>query len=233
MDKRSLENTVVDEILSQAFAEAAEREFENIEKVYREDVLSEKYLKIEKRAYEKYARRGQGRKASMLTLKRVAGIAVAIIALSAILLSIPTVRAGFAQLIRQTFDGYAVMKDDIEPIATEGEFKDYAIEYIPEGFRLDVNGSKNPRTMKFVSEGGGSFTIKAYSKGNFQFTHDTDHSVIEDVKINGNSGFLCYTELSEDYVLVWADDKKDFLIMGNIPREEILKIAKSVKYIGE
>ena len=193
--------------------------------------MSEKYLKIEKRAYEKYARRGQGRKASMLTLKRVAGIAVAIIALSAILLSIPTVRAGFAQLIRPSLND--VSSSYIEPIATEGEFKDYAIEYIPEGFRLDVNGSKNPRTMKFVSEGGGSFTIKAYSKGNFQFTHDTDHSVIEDVKINGNSGFLCYTELSEDYVLVWADDKKDFLIMGNIPREEILKIAKSVKYIGE
>ncbi len=233
MDKKSLENVAVNEILAQAFTEAALKEFEDIEEVSIKDVLSEKNLKIEKQAYKKYERSKHPKIANMSILKKVAGFVIVLGVISAIMFSIPTVRAGFVQLVSKAFDGFVVIKTDNEENASHSVFTDYALNYIPEGFTIDQNGSKNPRAISFVSEEGGRFTLKAYTKGNFQFVHDTDQSVIEEVEISGNVGYLCYSEFAEDTALVWSDERKEFLLIGNISHKELLKIAKYLRYLGE
>ena len=234
MDKKKLENTMVDEILSQAFLEAAEREFENIEHVSPEDILTERQMKVERRAYEIYERSRQKKRISRIRVKRVACFLIVLVVASALLFSVPTVRAGFLQLVNRIFSGYTLIETDGKNDDGIVVFKNYMLDYIPKGFVVDENNVSNRRAFVFVSlTGEKSFNIKCYSKDNFTFHHDNEQSIIEEVFINGNIGYYSYTENDENAFLNWSDEVSHFVITGNISKEEMIKIAENLKYLVE
>lgn len=227
MKNKKLENSLVDEIISQAFTDAAEEDFEEIEPITLDAAWPEKNIKIERRAYDRIRRKGHTASAA---LKAVACLAIVIVVAAAFVFSVPTVRAGFLQLIDRIFSGYTNIeiagKDQEDQII----LSDYIFEYIPNGFRLDENKTANNRNLSFVSDANGkSFTIKYYSSEKFLIQYDNEHSIIENILINGYSAYYCYNNYEENAILSWSDDSCTFIISGNISKEEMIKIASEIK----
>lgn len=230
MDKKKIENTVVDEILTQAFREAAEKEFETIEPVSPEDILTEHQMKIERRAYETYERSKQKKRISTNALKTVACFIIAIVAVSVLLFSVPTVRAGFLQLINRVFSEYTLIETDGK--SDEVVIYNFSLKYVPKGFVAEDNSGANRRTISFVSETGGeSFNIRCYSKDSFTFHHDNEQAIIEDVEINGLAGYYCFSEGDSVGFLSWSDEIHSFVMTGSISKQEMIKIAENMKYL--
>lgn len=230
MKNKKLENSLVDEIISQAFTDAAEEDFEEIEPITLDAAWPEKNIKIERRAYDRLRRKGHTASAA---LKAVACLAIVIVVAAAFVFSVPTVRAGFLQLIDRIFVGYTLIENDGQ---TDEEviFNDYLFKYIPEGFVQNRNNISNKMAITFVSESDGkSYTVKCYPKDSFSFRHDNDHSVIEETRINGNIGYYCFTENDEFAFLSWNNESYSFIISGNIAKEEMIKIAENMKYLLE
>ena len=110
MNKRSRDDIIFDTILEQAFNDAAEARFNEIEKECPKNTqLSEKHKKIERKAYQKYTQRNRSVSLSsrLKPFNKVAACFVAVLLSGVIMVfSVPTVRAGFNNFIISVFDKY-------------------------------------------------------------------------------------------------------------------------------
>ena len=227
MKNKKLENSLVDEIISQAFTDAAEEDFEEIEPITLDAAWPEKNIKIERRAYDRLRRKGHTASAA---LKAVACLAIVIVVAAAFVFSVPTVRAGFLQLIDRIFDGYTNIEIDGKKFDEHIILNEYVFDYIPEGFKLDKDISSNNEKLVFISETEGrSFSIKCYSSENFLIQYDNEQSIIEEVSINGVRAFYCHNDNEEKNILSWSDGGSFFVISGNISKQEMLRIAENIK----
>ena len=105
-----------------------------METVYPEDILSERQMKVERRAYEMYERSRQKKRITQIRVKRVACFLITIVLISTLLFSVPKVRAGILQLVNRIFAGYTTIDADGGPSGDSVVFKEYMLNYIPENF---------------------------------------------------------------------------------------------------
>ena len=100
------------------------------------------------------------------------------------------------------------------------------LNYIPEGFVLEdsFNGQQSI-TLSF-KKGEDYFYISSDDiKTNFSI--DTENGTAEKTKVNDFEAV--YTTNSNTNALIWHDDERSYMILGNISKDEIFKIAKGLK----
>ena len=101
-----------------------------------------------------------------------------------------------------------------------------ALEYIPEGFKLELNNSTD-KTVYL------QFTNKDYyfdiivNRIDGRTSMDTENGIAETIDVNGVDGV--YTSNENINSLIWHNDDYSFRVIGNIQKEELIKIANNVK----
>ena len=106
---------------------------------------------------------------------------------------------------------------------------------MPEGFEL-VGAEQDifDKTMAFESIREGAYlVIDVSSNENFVIDQDTEHTVIEEIKIGHYQGYIAISTSDNSCRLVWQteDHLIDIHADNYQNREELIKIAENMKYI--
>ena len=234
MNKRSRDDIIFDTILEQAFNDAAEARFNEIEKECPKDTqLSEKHKKIERKAYQRYTQRNRSVSLSsrLKPFHKVAACFVAVLLAGVIMVfSVPTVRADFCNLVISVFEKYisfgSVISDSVYSIETdEYIFKNIPVEYKQTDFD-DFIGISYTFTNKVNDS---YFTISYSPTNSTSIHHDNEHTSIVQHSITGNIAYLIKPENTDWIELIWNDGDNTFSILGNLSEKMILEIAKNIE----
>ncbi len=113
----------------------------------------------------------------------------------------------------------------------------YSDHYVPDGFEMD-NAQKFERAENFLhvyssKEAEESYTVRcSIIQPGQQSLFDNEHTVYETVRVGEADGVLG-TSSGEDgqqvYTLNWESNGIAHTVMGDIPYDEIIKIAESIR----
>lgn len=234
MNKRSRDDIIFDTILEQAFNDAAEARFNEIEKECPKNTqLSEKHKKIERKAYQKYTQRNRSVSLSsrLKPFHKVAACFVAVLLAGAIIVfSVPTVRADFYNLIVSVFEKY-VSFDSVAALSDNSlETTEYIFEFIPAEYEQTDYYKTNGVTYTFQNRVEDKyFTISYHPNNSTSIHYDNEYSTMSQHSVSGNIAYLIVPEDDTIIELIWNDGNKLFTISGDISEELIFKIAENIK----
>jgi len=233
MNKRSRDDIIFDTILEQAFNDAAEVRFNEIEKECPKNTqLSEKHKKIEQKAYQKYTQRNRSVSLSsrLKPFHKVAACFVAVLLAGVIMVfSVPTVRAGFNNFIISVFDKYISLDSYNTNNNSSIETIDYTFDFIPEGYEEVEFTDLEKISYTFQSTFDESyFKISYYPSAHTSISFDNEYSKITECTINGYTGHWVKYDISPVITLVWNDGDNIFKINGTVSEEIIAEIARNI-----
>jgi putative lipase involved disintegration of autophagic bodies len=191
------------------------------------DTWVEEYIKKEEKKEKKTKLikniKKQSKRAAIILLIIIAGISTLIFTVEAIRVRV------FNYFIERNerYTEIRVEENEIETPELDWE-NYYQPTYMTEGYYFESE------------EDGGLIKILNYSDGKNQIIItqtnnsagiqiDTEDATTENIKINGNEGFLTIKE--DRSIIFWHNEEKSFTITGNIKKEEIVKIAESTEKI--
>lgn len=102
-----------------------------------------------------------------------------------------------------------------------------SVGYVPEGFELESEEFKSKCGVSVYTSTNNYFTVYKYpssTKVNF----DTENTNVE--KISISSKIYTYSSKELDIgCVIWTQNDYIFIIEGHLPKEELLKIAETIK----
>ncbi len=103
---------------------------------------------------------------------------------------------------------------------------DIVLEYLPSGFVLDSTRNQGKSAyIEFSSEN--KYICLSIRDAETITNVDTEKAGAELLMVNDIEVFI--SQKNDAYILSWNDNLKAFEMMGNIEREEIIKIAENIK----
>lgn len=107
----------------------------------------------------------------------------------------------------------------------------YAPEYIPESYAYSNSEYFGEIKIIFYSDTSGKEIQFSQTPLKPEYQIDTEDAVVKEVLIKGEKGFLAQKEGL--LTLIWMTDEITFHIVGEMERDEIIKIAESLKYFSK
>jgi len=112
---------------------------------------------------------------------------------------------------------------------TQGGFysnDDILFEYIPKGFELTKNLSNESSIYLKFKNDNLYFTL-TLNNIDGKSSIDTENGLVQNLNINRCEAF--YSTNNNINALIWHNDKFSFKIIGNISKDEIIRIAENIK----
>ena len=102
------------------------------------------------------------------------------------------------------------------------------VGYIPEGFELvDKQTSSKSIVYNYENKTNMTITIIKYSSS-YKVEFDTEKGCVENLNIDGES-YVFYIDANNYHYLIWNKNDYVYQIDCKLPKEELLKIAETVK----
>lgn len=121
------------------------------------------------------------------------------------------------------YSTYQLTEENLNSVNGEIE-----IGYIPEGFELiDENVSVKLIINTYMSTNGQVFSIHKYSSS-IEVDFDTELGKSETIIIN-DIAFTVFTDENSFSNIIWTEYDHIYKVEGNLTKDELLKIAESVK----
>lgn len=166
-----------------------------------------------------------------LLSKRVAiFIALALVGIFVTTMSVEAFRIKLFNIVTEGTDKYT----KVSIVETENGIESqvdwdsyYAPEYIPEGYTYSNSENFGDIKIIFYSDASGKEIQFSQTPVNPEYQIDTEDAVVTEVIVNGGKGIL--VEKEGLLTLIWTIDNKTFNIIGEIERDEIMKMAESSK----
>ena len=170
-----------------------------------------------------------------LLSKRVAiFIALALVGIFVTTMSVEAFRIKLFNIVTEVTDKYT----KVSIVETENGIESqvdwysyYAPEYIPEGYTYSNSENFGDIKIIFYSDASGKEIQFSQTPVNPEYQIDTEDAVVTEVIVNGGKGIL--VEKEGLLTLIWTIDNKTFNIIGEIERDEIMKMAESSKYFSK
>ncbi|HAQ62930.1 MAG TPA: hypothetical protein DCR23_00540 [Ruminococcaceae bacterium] len=193
-------------------------EMENLPTEFEEYEHTESYNKSITRLFDKM----RGGKLHRFTKKTAVVILVAAILFALLITGFAAVRTRNFTII--PFSDHFEYR--VNNIKGSKNVKEISIGYIPEGFELEFVSGK---TFKHYRYSNGDQHINIEKDGiNSVVGYDTD-VYDENVEINGVTYVYIYVQQYDIGGFLWNDGEYVYSVDGNIPKEELLKIALQTK----
>ena len=131
-----------------------------------------------------------------------------------------------------------ILKEEMIKIAENTEILSYEnllsasgngiLHYIPEGFEVIKDSSTETKISLHYKNGEQYFSYSTNEKkGNISI--DTEDAVIENLVVNGCEAI--FSSNKNVNILMWHNDETVFFIIGNISKEETIKIAENAEIL--
>ncbi len=230
MINKSVDESIFEAVLAQAFLEASEKDMEHIFKEEQKTPeYPEKFQKTERKKYDKICRETYTTPYWVTSLKRAASFILIIgFTCSIIMFSAPTIRAEFFNLTTEFFEKYFSIS--LANKTSGYETSDYIFKYIPD-YLVDIEVDENPvsSVYTFTSVDGEEYVSINIYQGHFDTAqYDNEHIFIEDISINGYSGYILKSTIEDTCEILWTDNVFLVSVYGNISVEELLKISENI-----
>ena len=120
------------------------------------------------------------------------------------------------------------MSEDIGEDKKSVELTSFTINYIPEGFELvNINEGRKMLIYSYLGENNQEFYIKLLdSSGEGKAYYDTEGVEVKEIMLKGSQGYTWQTD--EMNYLIWHQDGIECHIVGNLNKDEILKVAENI-----
>ena len=166
----------------------------------------------------------------MLMAKRVAVfVLVCILGLSVVLVANVEAREKVFDWIIQVFEKHSIfISQNIDESNNLVELTSLKINYVPEEFELtDIHEGRNMLIYSYSTDSNQEFDIKLFtlSDGNKSY-YDTEGVEIEEIIFKGSQAYMWQT--NEIIYLIWHQDCIECHAIGNLSKDEILKIAENI-----
>lgn len=170
-----------------------------------------------------------------LLSKRVAiFIAIALVGIFVTTMSVEAFRIKLFNIVTEVTDKYT----KVSIVETENGLESqidwdsyYAPEYIPEGYTYSNSEYFGEIKINFYSDASGKEIQFSQTPVNPEYQIDTEDAVVTEVIINAEKGILAQKEGL--LTLIWTTDEKTFHIIGEMERDQIIKMAESLKYFSK
>ncbi len=161
--------------------------------------------------------------------KRVAVIILAImISLTATVFGVKAIRESVIEFITETFERFTNVIVRYEEPPTQTEIIKAAPQYIPEGYtvesEMDIGG-----VYRKIYRNQENISINYIQQINFGTIYNLDTENVEFKKIYINSLDGIKYVKNKSNIVVFADENYLYTIQGQIPFDELIKIAESIK----
>jgi len=167
--------------------------------------------------------------------KRVAiFIAIALVGIFVTTMSVEAFRIKLFNIVTEVTDKYTkVSIVEIENgLDSQIDWDSYyAPEYIPEGYTYSNSEYFGEIKIIYYSDASGKEIQFSQTPVNPEYQIDTEDAVVTEVIINAEKGIL--VEKEGQLTLIWMTDEKTFHIIGEMERDEIIKMAESLKYFSK
>lgn len=226
MINKSVDNAVFDAILRKAFTEAFEREVAEIEaQPSAAESLPEKYRKAERKYYNKKMKQSSG---TYAVLRKIAACILICLSVGfATLMAIPTVRASVWDSVVNFYEKYIKFDFNITSVGEE-TIGEYTLGYVPDGFVRTDSLENSAKNLYIYEAEDGVFSVGYYYSEDNGITYDDENGKLYIIDINGMDGYLV-EYFDGRYSLTWKNNRVVFTIDGNLPVNEIVKIAEKIK----
>lgn len=151
--------------------------------------------------------------------------------LFATIMNVEALKTRFIKIIKEVYDeltsfSFIVENDNRDNL--DIHFKIMEPEYIPNGFKkIEVDELYTIRIISYENEKGDVIIYQQNYITNGKIILDTEHANIENVKINNYQGQII--SKNETNQLVWLSEEYYFNILSTLEKEELIKIAESLK----
>lgn len=150
---------------------------------------------------------------------------------SALILS-PTVRASVKEVITQVFSQYTQYEYTADSKSIKS--KQFELAYIPGGYQLiktDFGIDETTVYRKYENERGELLYFDSFKADTSMTTYvDNEHSVYSQIEFNGIKADLYEANVSgSPSSVLWIEDGYSFNITGYLQKDELIKMAKSLK----
>ena len=152
---------------------------------------------------------------------------ICLVAFIAAAISIVSVDAWRSKFIRIDYEENAPNSDFFFLDSPSGYNDEHiSLAYLPQGVELVKEiVSEKVFILHFAKDD--LYLQISISDLNMQFNTDTENATVEQITIQGYDAIGIYkADLNQ---VIWSDNEKAFHVAGNLPREEIEKIAKGCK----
>lgn len=152
------------------------------------------------------------------------------------IMSVSALRVGFAQLLLNINEEYTEI--ELRQIDQSGQLinnsqnvfisNHISPSYVPNGFTVSsVSLSKLYSDINYEDGNGNFINFMMFTHENLTNIDTENVQASEIVDVRDNKGLL--VEKSGEYILIWAMDQHYFELISNCSKEEIFKIALSIK----
>lgn len=227
-----LNEDLFDAVLQRVFCDYTDEQLDSYPDC---ETLAKKYPlpKKEKRAFDRTVKEAKYKKSLVrVYLSRAAVIFLCIIALGAgVMMTSPTVRAAARNVIIEWLEKYThfsfvatdVGENDFENI------EDVKIGYVPDSFEL-VNTDKSPFSITyFYYSSDKEYYIDVFKNNENELLADNENSGYEEIEINNRQSWIVYDDSNNYGSLILTGSKISVSISGTLPKNELIKIAESIK----
>lgn len=217
----------LEEMLKEAAKIADKRLGGQLEEPKEEIVFSEEHERNMEKLFRLERRKRINKKLIKYTKRCACILIVCCIAVTAVgVVKVDALRMRFLRLLYEP----DAPNSDIDFIGDKTNYyaDDYIhISYIPDGFKMTESSHEVGVGYTFQNNNQ-YFTLDANDIETAGFNVDTENMEIENLKIQNNDAI--YLTKPRVNILVWSDDDTAYVLCGNIPKEDILKIAENIRY---
>lgn len=104
----------------------------------------------------------------------------------------------------------------------------YIPAYVPEGYKISKTESLvNTKIIHYLNDKNKLIVFNQYNDENTNLRIDTEKAKVDKVIINGFDGLIA--EKSGSITIAWHNNDSTFSLISNIDKNELIKIAESIK----
>lgn len=220
---------LLDAILKSAFTDAFQQEMAELEadaEKYKDRRPTEEQMKAERRAYKKALRKPIQ---VWSVARRIAASFLIVLGLGgAVLFFVPEVKAAIVDTIVAFWDthvSFHFSKSNVEI-----QLGEHTLYYLPKGYEL-TDKVETPVFSQYLFENETDVIVLRHMKNSISTTStDNENCTIQPIEIPPYIAYALITNNPEDVnAVIWGDEEQSFILNGNLPINELTKIAKSLK----
>lgn len=216
-------------ILENAFSESFNRDLKRYEASATTLLDAEPTKEHRKRAQEAYKRKTRTPLNGVTMLQKIAVAILVVFSIwNALMLCSPSVQAAVKDTIVGFFDKYITFdfsrNDDFITVGT------YKLGYIPNGYQLIKSKTTQSYEKYTFSNGNNDIYLRITSSSISEVEVDSENQMMKPIKVKDYVAYaLLYDDPNEPTMVIWGDENRSFILMGNLSLAELTKIANSFK----
>lgn len=112
----------------------------------------------------------------------------------------------------------------------EIQLGDHTLYYLPKGYELTDKLETTSLSQYFFTKEDDIILLRCMKNSISKINTDSENSTIQPIEIPSYTAYALIPDNSEELnTIIWGNDEQSFMLNGNLPIQELTRMAKSLK----